>query len=242
MLLCAQRPPPLTNGNETQPARTGEAIPRPRIQTLSDLIFGLALSIGAISLLGGRPSNLPDLLGSLLGFGWAFVILALVWVRYTRIMSVLPIETNTMVGMNLLLLFLVSIEPYLYNLISNSFVLPGASIGSGITTSLYAGDMTGIFLVIAYFLFELTKEERNLLPRRLLRGYRLMAYGSIAAAALFLVSIIPVFWSVDILGIQTRFIFWMGTFVVMVIRKGVEGRTKGANPGQPVAESGMVSS
>ena len=215
----------MTDGSGGQIAKVGEAIPRPRIQTLADLIFGLALSIGAISLLGGRPTNLPDLVGSILGFGWAFFILALIWVRYTRIMSVLPIETGTMVGANLLLLFLVSIEPYLYNLITNSFVLPGASLDSGITTSLYAADMGAIFLVTAYFLGELTKEERNLLPKELLRGYRLMTYATIGTGALFLVSIFPVFWSLSILGLQTRFILWMGTFFVMLVRKGVERRT-----------------
>ena len=227
----------MTDTSEGQPARTGETIPRPRIQTLSDLIFGLALSIGALSLLGGRPSSLAELAGSLLGFAWAFVILALVWVRYTRIMSVLPIETGTLVSVDLLLLFLVSVEPYLYNLITNSFTLPGASLDSGITTSLYAADMAGIFLVMAYFLHELTKEEKKLLPGRLLRSYRLMTYGTIATAALFLASILPIFWSVSVLGIQTRFIAWMGTFVVMVIRRSVEGRAKDPTLDQLVAAS-----
>ena len=204
----------------------GEAIPRPRIQTLSDLIFGLALSIGALSLLGGRPASLTDLAGAVLGFGWAFVILALVWVRYTRIMSVLPLETSAMVGVNLLLLFLVSIEPYLYNLITNSFIVPGSSLGSDATTSLYAADMGAIFLVLAYFLFELSKEERGLLPKSLLRNYKLMAYAQVGGAGLFLASILPAFWSVGVLGVQARFVMWMGTFVVMVIRRGVEGRRR----------------
>ena len=216
----------MTEGSEVGPAGAGEAIPRPRIQTLSDLIFGLALSIGAISLLGGRPANLADLVGSLLGFGWAFVILSLVWVRYTRIMSVLPVETETMVGANLLLLFLVSIEPYLYNLITDSFVLPGASLDSGVTTSLYAADMGAIMLVIAYFLHEMTDEERNLLPSRLLRSYRLMSYGCVGGGGLFLISILPVFWSFSVLGLQGRFILWMGTFFMMLIRRGMERRTK----------------
>jgi len=217
--------------------RAGEAIPRPRIETLSDVIFGLALSISVIPLLSGKPGNLYDLTGSLLGFGWAFMILALVWVRYTRIMSVLPIETGRMVGANLIMLFLVSIEPYLYNLINESFS-SGATLGAGTTTSLYAVDMGAIFTVSAFFLYELTNEERKLLPRRLLKGYRLLAYGSLAAAALFFVSVLPVFWNYAILGIQVRFVLWMGTFFVMMVRRGVERRTQGANAGQALAEAG----
>ena len=229
----------MTDGDGTISTRTREAIPRPRIETLSDVIFGLALSISVIPLLSGKPSNLVDLAGSLFGFAWAFLILALVWVRYTRIMSVLPIENGRMVGANLFMLFLVSIEPYLYNLITNSYSR-GSSLDTGTATSLYAADMGAIFLVSAYFLRELTKEERELLPRRLSKGYRLMGYGSLAAAALFFISILPVFWSVSIMGFPMRFILWMGTFFVMVVRRGIEGRPEPANPRRAVAEAGAA--
>jgi len=184
-----------------------------------------------IPLLSGNPSSLSDLAGSILGFGWAFVILALVWVRYSRIMSVLPIETERMVGANLALLFFVSIEPYLYNLINSSFG-SGTTLDPGTATSLYALDMSAIFLVTAYFIGELTKEERKLIPRRLLRSYRLQAYGSLAAAALFLLSIIPIFWTLDIQGLPIRFVLWMGPFFVMAVRRGIERRTREVSPGK----------
>ena len=229
----------MSEGDKGLSARTREPVPRPRIEMLSDVIFGLALSISVIPLLNGKPSDLSALTGSLLGFAWAFVILALVWVRYTRIMSVLPMETERMLGANLLMLFLVSIEPYLYNLITDSYGL-APTLGTSTSTSLYAVDMAAIFIVTAYFLYELTKEERKLLPRGLLRGYRLMAYGSLSAAALFLISILPIFWSFSILGLQARFIIWMGTFAVMVVRRGVEGRTKGAHEERAPAEAEVV--
>lgn len=214
----------LADESGSQRRRLNETIPRPRIQTLSDLIFGLALSIGAITLLSDKPSSIISLATSLLGFGWAFVILALVWVRYTRIMSVLPVETGRMIGANMLLLFLVSVEPYLYNLITISFApLPG-QLDSGITTALYAIDMGSIFLIIAYFTHELTIEERKLIPRELVRNYRLQRNTTIVSAALFLVSTLPIFWSFAIFGFQVRFILWMGTFLVWVVRREVERR------------------
>ena len=221
----------MTSGDAGLPADAREAIPRPRIQTLSDVIFGLALSISVIPLLSGNPTSLSDLAGSILGFGWAFVILALVWVRYSRIMSVLPIETGRMVGANLALLFFVSIEPYLYNLINSSFV-SGTTLDPGTATSLYAADMSAIFVVTAYFIGELTKEERRLIPTRMLWSYKLQGYGSLAAAALFLISIIPIFWTLDIQGLPIRFVLWMGPFFVMVVRRGIERRTGEANPGK----------
>jgi uncharacterized membrane protein len=203
----------LTDESESQYDRSGETVPRPRIQTLSDLIFGLALSIGAVSLLSEKPTSLAELVVSLLGFGWAFFILALVWLRYTRIMSVLPVETGAIIGANMLLLFLVSVEPYLYNLITVSFDSVPGRLDSGTTTALYAIDMGLIFLIVAYFTHELTIEERKLIPEGLIRSYRLQRDATIIAAAFFLVSTLPVFWDLTILGLQVRFILWMGTFV-----------------------------
>jgi uncharacterized membrane protein len=216
----------LADERGSQRRRLIETIPRPRIQALSDLIFGLALSIGAITLLTQRPSSVIDLAVSLLGFGWAFCILALVWVRYTRVMSVLPVETGSIVGANMLLLFLVSVEPYLYSLIPVSFVpLPG-QLDSGITTALYGADMGSMFLIIAYFTHELTIEERKLVPKELIRSYRLQRNTTFVSAALFLVSTLPIFWSLTVFGFQVRFILWMGTFGVWIVRRELEGRMK----------------
>ncbi len=210
------------NGSQLQ--GFGEAIPRLRIQALSDLIFGLALSIGALTLLTQKPATVIDLAISLLGFGWAFIILALVWVRYTKIMSVLPVETGKIVGANVLLLFLVSIEPYLYNLIGISVAsLPGR-LDSGITTALYAADMGSIFLIIAYFTHQLTVEEKKLVPSKLLASYRLQRNATAATATIFLVSALPIFWTLALFGFQLRFILWMCTFVAWGARRVLEGR------------------
>jgi len=201
-----------------------EPIPRPRIQTLSDLIFGLALSIGALTLLTEKPSSVSDLALSLLGFGWAFVILALVWLRYTRIMSVLPVETGRMMAANMLLLFLVSIEPYLYNLITvQSVALPG-QLDSGITTAFYAADLGSMFLIIAYFNHEISIEERRLIPKRLLTSYKLQRNAAIVSGALFLVSTLPIFWTLIVFGFQVRYVLWMGTFGTWIARRKLEGR------------------
>ena len=214
----------MADRSESQRGRLNETVPRPRIQTLSDLIFGLALSIGAIALLSEKPSSIIGLASSLVGFGWAFLILALVWVRYTRIMSVLPVETGRMMGANMLLLFLVSVEPYLYNLITVSFVPLAGQLDSGVTTALYAVDMGSIFLILAYFTHELTIEERRLIPKELLRNYRLQRNTTIASAALFLVSTLPIFWSFVVFGLQARFILWMGTFLGWIVRREIERR------------------
>ena len=92
-----------------------QPVPRPRIEGLSDLIFGLALSIGAIQLVGSAPQSQIQLITALSAFGFSFLILMSFWNRYTTIASAVPIETTIMVRLNTLLLFFVAIEPYLFN-------------------------------------------------------------------------------------------------------------------------------
>src|SRR3989441_11855237 len=68
--------------------------PRPRLETLSDLIYGLSLSIGAISLVitNNQASTASDINRNILEFLFVFLILITSWIIYTSDMSVLPLE------------------------------------------------------------------------------------------------------------------------------------------------------
>ena len=188
--------------------------PRPRIQTLSDLIFGLALSIGAASLLAGRPANLTALATSLELFGFSFLILAVVWVRYTKIMSALPVDTPNISVFNFALLFLVSIEPYLFNLI-NTQPVPG-QIDASTVTQVYAIDIGFMNLILAYFTHLLTIEEKKLIADNLLKSYRLHRNLLIGNASLFLISAIPMF------TLEERFVIWVISFLTIFVRVVIE--------------------
>ena len=211
-----------------------ESVPRPRIQTLSDMIFGLALSIGAVSLLSQKPGNFTAVTYSMVSFGFAFLILALVWFRYSKIMSVLPVESSGIVWANMLLLFLVSIEPYLFNLMTVSAYTPArGQLDSGSTTTLYALDLGGLMLILAFFIHELTREERRLILPELLKGYRLTMYTTILAGLLFLLSTLPVFWSVIIVTSPTiplRYLLWCGVWVANMGRR-LDVRMASRKPG-----------
>jgi len=50
-------------------------IPKTRIESLTDLIFGLALSIGTVFLLSKPPLSPTDVITYLLEFGFSFLIL-----------------------------------------------------------------------------------------------------------------------------------------------------------------------
>jgi len=86
--------------------------PCPRIESRTDLIFGLALSIGAVGLLNYRPTTAQDIVLSVGFFYFGFLILITIWLRYTEIMGVLPAETGGTRALNVFLLFLVALEPY----------------------------------------------------------------------------------------------------------------------------------
>src|SRR6266704_4204216 len=101
--------------------------PRPRIESLTDLVFGLALSIGAIILISKQPANPVDLYRAIAGFGFSFLILIQIWFRFTEVMSVLPIQTTWTRVLNTLLLLLVALEPYLFNTLLAFFVNPQPS-------------------------------------------------------------------------------------------------------------------
>ena len=58
-----------------------------RIEGLSDLVFGLALSIGSIALIQHIPQAPTALINDVLNFGFSFLIIAVIWLSYTRIVS-----------------------------------------------------------------------------------------------------------------------------------------------------------
>src|SRR5207249_7866063 len=124
--------------------------PRPRLETLSDLIYGLSLSIGAISLVitVSQSSSVDEMNRNILQFLFVFLILITSWIIYTSDMSVLPIETRLVTLLNVILLILVAIIPYLFDqavsLINTPDVQNYASI-------LFTFDYSGSLFIMAGF-------------------------------------------------------------------------------------------
>ncbi|HUK75619.1 MAG TPA: hypothetical protein VLU99_07490, partial [Nitrososphaerales archaeon] len=63
-----------------------------RIESLSDLVFGLALSFGSLLLVGRMPQSGSDLVVNVLLFGFGFLIVVMTWLGYSRTVAVLPVE------------------------------------------------------------------------------------------------------------------------------------------------------
>jgi uncharacterized membrane protein len=182
--------------------------PRPRIESLTDLVFGLALSIGAISLISNKPADSGALAQAIAAFGFSFLILIQIWFRFTEIMSVLPIETAGTRVLNSILLFLVALEPYLFNILG-FFMTPQPSGPVDAASSIYALDIGAIYGILAMFTNILATEERKLVAPGLLRKYRLSRDLEILVAIIFLVSAIPQLWTLN-----DRYYIWATTFFV----------------------------
>jgi uncharacterized membrane protein len=202
--------------------------PKTRIESLTDLIFGLALSIGSVSLLSKPPSSPADVTMDLAGFGFSFLILISIWFRYTNIMSVLPVETSGTMFLNAVMLFLVSIEPYLLSLlVSGSFQASEVAVLI-FASEAYALDLAGLTSIMGLFAHQLTIEERKLVKPELVGQYRHIRNVQYLAAFLFAVSALPPFWAWEILGTPTRFFLWYAILVFIWISR-LSGRSKTVN-------------
>jgi len=216
-MLCPAFPPLQVFYNEMS-ARTGVSlsIPKPRILTLSDLIFGLALSISALTLIGHQPETAGAFFTSLALYGFSFLILISVWRLYSSITSVLPSETSLLAGLTYLLLFLVSIEPYLFN---ELFVNTGFA---EIINNVYAYDLAIMFFILAVFNHSLASEEKNLVAKDLIRRYRLSRNLCLLVAGLFFVSSLPPLGSTTVFSytsgstyeLSLRSVLWIGSLFI----------------------------
>jgi uncharacterized membrane protein len=227
--LCQQRvfqhnPPPDSDYSLEKAMKTVRpGIARSRIESLSDIIFGLALAISTIPLITRLPPRPFGIMIDISEFGFSFLILMSVWLSYTNIMSVLPVEDSATVTLNLVLLFLVSIEPYLFylnitfDLLTHEIFLYYASI-------LYALDMTGLMLILALFTHQLATEERGLVPKESLAKYTRVRNILFVSAALFAITVLPIFWNIKLWDQPIRFYFWFIPLIVSSVRRISERR------------------
>ncbi len=193
-----------------QPQASGSR-PRPRIETLADLIFGLSLSIGSIALIANSPTRPAEIGNHIFAFAFTFLILITSWIIYTTDMSVLPTETRAITFLNVALLLLVALVPYLLNnveLVNPSLDPAQASAIQEYASSLFALDLAGILVILASFAHVISLEEKKLVAPDLARLFRNGRNRMAVLAAIMAVSVAPQFWAWSILGVPARFYFW----------------------------------
>jgi uncharacterized membrane protein len=187
-----------------------------RIESLSDLVFGLALSIGSLELLARTPQTSTDLATSVALFAFSFFIVVSIWFGYARIMTVIAQETGIAVFLNLTLLFCVALEPYLFFVLqskpsdpSDLTFLNWASFG-------YALDVGAMFLILGALIRPILRKkstdvkESDLHPL-LFRRFRAAMFLYVFVGGAYLISALPVFWVDTAIG-PLRFLFWYSAF------------------------------
>ena len=154
--------------------------------------------------MGNLPPDGGVLTQDIVSFGFSFLILIGVWNRYTATTSVMPVETPGMIRLNMALLFLVAIEPFLFDVLSK-----GLSTDAGATASVYYGFDIGLMnVILAYFTHLLASEEKGLIPKELMHHYKLIRNFLLVASGLFLVSTLPVFEALSLAGEPIRVYLW----------------------------------
>lgn len=188
-----------------------ERRPRPRIETLADLIFGLSLSIGSLALIVESPKTNEEIISHIAAFGFTFLILITAWIIYTTDMSVLPLETKSITFLNVALLLLVAVVPYFLN----STEVPNASLSQSeaaaiqdFASTLFALDLTGILLILGLFAHIISQEEKKLVSPELSALFRNGRNRMLVLAVIMAVSVAPIFWQTRAFGIPLRLYVW----------------------------------
>jgi uncharacterized membrane protein len=188
-----------------------------RIENLSDLVFGLALSIGSIILISNLPRNPGDLISSVGLFGFSFLIVISIWSGYTRTMAVLPTEVRGAFLINIALLFCVALEPYLFYVLQLQTTLGFLDFAS----SVYAVDVGAMMFILAGLIYLVLHEERvgmsRGLPQSLLTRLRSIRNAEVSTGAIFIFSALPFVWLPDLYGSYIRFDMWYASFAVFFV-------------------------
>jgi len=185
-----------------------------RIESLSDLVFGLALSIGSLTLIGRIPPTPQALVYNILEFGFSFLILVGLWSGYTSLVSFLPVETTLAFNLNLALLFCVSIEPFLF------YILEAERTYIGFASATYAVDIGSMYLILSSLVYIVLQKGRSRkgdkedTPGFL--GMKIRMYVLFVVGSIFLISAAPIFWVPVIIGLYLRFDLWYASWTIFI--------------------------
>ncbi len=180
--------------------------------------------MGAITLVSQPPTTVWGIYNDLGTFGFSFIILISIWLHYTRIMSVMPVETARTTRLNAALLFSVSVEPFLFGLLTRPPEISSTLLFSfeGTASTLYALDLGGMMAIQGFFSLTLASEEKGLVSKEFARQFRQEAKGLFVASGAFLVSILPFFYTTSVgpLG-PIRYYVWVAPLFIVWLRRGL---------------------
>ena len=132
-------------------------------------------------------------------------------------MALLRIESGRLLALNVFLLFLVTIEPFLFNQL---FVNDAALVES--VSVMYALNLGGLYLILAFFAHAIYSNKSN--PPDAVRTFKLKRNAFLISCVFFFGSIFPIFWNISIpitgdIGVPLRLVFWLFPIALPSIRR-----------------------
>jgi uncharacterized membrane protein len=193
------------------PEKEGHKPFRPKlgIADFSDLIFGLALTIAAVTLTVNPPKTPFEIYVDIAIFSFNFYVLISVWVKHNQIMSLLPIERIQTRITNILLLLFVSIEPFLFNNLQTTITGTESSTFYSVASAIFGINIGLIMLMQALLCNEIATKDRTLVSQNLINPFKAERNVLVFCALIFFISAIPIFWSTQIDGFALRYFIWV---------------------------------
>lgn len=150
-------------------------------------------------------------------------------------MGALPSDAPYALISNIVLLFFVAIEPYLFYVLTTAPPGPNGSPPPLLDPAsvVYALDVGGMFFMQAALAqLVVRSEERGLLRLHpvVLRRFKGVVVADFVTALVFAVSALPVFWVETPIG-YLRFYMWSASFAVFLITLPRRRRMASAKPG-----------
>jgi len=166
----------------------------------------LSLSIGAISLVltNAQSSTVSDINRNVLEFLFVFLLLITSWIIYTSDMSVLPIETRLVTFLNVVLLILVAIFPYLFDQVVSTFNPDSVQEYASI---LFTADLAGTLVIMATFAHIIAREEEHLVDGEIMIRFRTARNRMSVLTVVVLLSLATP-WDWLFLGVHVRLLVW----------------------------------
>lgn len=130
---------------------------------------------------------------------------------YTYEMSVLPVETPFVIYLNVLMLILIAIIPYLlYNVefTNSSLSLADSSSIRDYSSSLFAIDLASILVILSTFSHIISIEEKHIVDPQTAKIFQNNRNVQAVLALVVIVSLAPIFWTITLFGEPIRLYIW----------------------------------
>jgi len=166
----------------------------------------LSLSIGAISLVitNAQTSTVSDINRNVLEFLFVFLLLITSWMIYTSDMSVLPIETRLVTFLNVVLLILVAIFPYLFDQVVSTFNPDSVQEYASV---LFTADLAGTLVIMATFAHIIASEEEHLVDGEIMIRFR-RARDRMSVLTVVVLLSLAAPWDWLFMGLHVRLFIW----------------------------------